>query len=161
MRRRRITSGYYNYFYKNKVRLLNMIVSKFQYSNPDELLSIAKTSLLYAMINFDQNIASFNTYLYITVRGNILKHISSEQNLCKNVYEDNTLTQRKVCFNDDRLIVEEILEKLSKRERSILTMYYLENHSLREISEKLNISTNCVYVNRNKALKKIREMYEV
>ena len=156
---RRITSSYYNYYYKTKVKLLGSIVASFKYKNPDELMAIAKVKLLYAMIHYNNQLGSFNNYLYRTIHGNILKNIRRERNLCKNIYDNTVVSVSKNTSQDDSIFIREVLEKLSERERNILVMYYLENNTLREISEKLDISSNCVFTSKNKAIKKIRETY--
>lgn len=131
----------------------------FKYKNPDELMAIAKVKLLYAMIYYNNQLGSFNNYLYRTVHGNILKYIRREKNLCKNIYDNTVSSIAKDGSQDDSIFIAEMLEKLTDRERNILVMYYLENNTLREISEKLDISSNCVFTSKNKAIKKIRETY--
>jgi len=156
---RRITSSYYNYYYKNKIKLIMKIISKFRYINPEELESIARSELLYSMIYFNQSLGSFNTYLYIRIRGNILRYIRDEKEWCRNDDIDPNLLFGEKDHCSRNIFVNEILSSLNPREKQILELYYLENNTLREISEKLCISTNCVFVTKNKALNRIKDTF--
>lgn len=156
---RRITSAYYNYYYKSKVKLLSRIVSGFKYNNPEELMAIAKIELLYAMIHLDYSKASLNTYIYQRIYGNVLRHMRDEKEWCKKVDIDLDLLgeESDSCSRD--IFINEILSCLSNKEKNVIELYYLENNTLKEISEKLDISTNCVFNIKNKAIIKIKETF--
>jgi len=58
----------------------------------------------------------------------------------------------------NKIDLEKILAKLSEDYKNILTLFYLEELSLEEISEILKISTNAVAVRLNRARNKARQL---
>jgi RNA polymerase sigma factor (sigma-70 family) len=123
-------------------------------------MSIGKIELLYSMIHFDKTLASFNTYLFQRIYGNILRFIRDEKEWCKNIDMDLNTIKNKSHDISNTILIKEILSSLSERERKILELYYLENNTLREISDKLDLSTNCIFINKIKALKRIKETFD-
>lgn len=156
---RRITKSYFNYYYRTKIRLINKIVINFQYKNPDELLAIAKNELLYSMIYFNGKLGSFNSYLFLRIRGNILRYIRDEKKWLNNI------DVSEMCIKDSRnvdldkdLIIEDLFKDLSEKERNVLDLHYLQGNTIREIAQKMNTSTCTIMKSKNRAIQKIREM---
>ncbi len=156
---RRIVKSYFNYYYKNKIQLIHKIINNFRYRNADELLSIAKNELLYSMIHFNKELGSFNSYLFLRIRGNILRYIRDEKKWL------NDIDVSEMCIKDSRnidldkdLIMEDLFKDLSEKERNILDLHYLQGNTIREIAKKMNTSTCTIMKGKNKAIQKIREM---
>ena len=164
---RRITKSYYNYFYNKKIGLLKSITNSVYRSfgatnDKDDLLSIAKNQLLYAMINFNGSKGSFNTYLYHRVNGTLrhfvqnkirLKMIQDRQiSISKNSCKDNT---------EDKIFVNEMLSSLTEEESKILRMRYLNNNTLEEISKVVNFSVCKVMKISDRAIVKLQKNFSV
>jgi RNA polymerase sigma factor (sigma-70 family) len=167
---RRITEGYYNYYYKLKYHLLQRIVNdlfkgmfgRFDTNYLDDFMAIAKTELLYAMIHFDSSKGSFNTFLYHRVNGTIRHYVDSSIKYFQrndteihpefvNSYYDNPVSSG--------LEVQELLDSLSSDEASVLRMRYLESHTLLEITKLTGFSSYKIIDLQNKAVHKLNNNF--
>ena len=54
-------------------------------------------------------------------------------------------------------IVKKLLEKLPERERTVVTLYYLSEMTIREISESLGVSAKTISSRLSRARKRLKE----
>ena len=66
---------------------------------------------------------------------------------------DQRVTERAECYHE---LVEELLEKLSENERKVITLYYLEEMSTKEIGKFIGVSVNTVTSQLQRARKRLQ-----
>jgi len=111
------------------------------------------------MIYFDGKLGSFNSYLFLRIRGNILRHIREEKKWLNNIdVSEMCIKDRRNIDPDKDLIIEDLFKNLSEKEKSVLDLHYLQGNTIREIAQKLNTSTCTIMKSKKKAIQKIREM---
>lgn len=98
----------------------------------------------------------FNSILINTCRAYHQKHkgivpYHDELNNLQSVYSISSL--------EDKILIEEILSTLHKRESEILQLRYIKNYSLKEIAHILTIPENTVKTLIYRTLKKLRKKY--
>jgi len=164
MKRRTITLQYYNFYYGLYRPILATYVAGLSANSTefDEFMSIAREQLLYVLKHFDADVGSFRAYLRCRVWG-IVKHEKDRRAKHKSVFSMGSFDNcAGVEYNhDDRLIVEEMLECLDDRQRMVLSSYYLDSMTFREIEAATGIPVSTAYVVKNKALQKIRQVHNV
>lgn len=167
---RRITKGYFDFYYKQKYNLLRKIASDlftkykkgYDENYFNDFLSIARTELLYAMIHFDINLGAFNTFLYHRISGSIRHFIDSS---IKQATRYETELRKEFInaeYNEPAcsgLIIEEMLESLNKEEAEILRLRYLSNMTVLEITEKTGFSTYKILSLQNEATEKLQNKF--
>lgn len=62
-------------------------------------------------------------------------------------------------YSDDKIFINESLSSLSKKERNILELVYIEGYTYNEVAEMYNVSRQYVNALAGKALKKLQERY--
>jgi RNA polymerase sigma factor (sigma-70 family) len=166
MVKRRITSGYFDFYYKQKYNLLKKIANDlfkkfgkgYDENYLNDFLSIARTELLYSMIHFNITLGAFNTFLYHRVSGSIRHFIDS--NIKQATRYETEL--RKEFINAEYnepvgsgLIIEEMFDSLKEEEAEVLRLRYLSNMTLLEITEKTGFSTYSILNLQKKATEKL------
>lgn len=81
------------------------------------------------------------------------KHIELNENIC----EPDILNQFSGA--EDRILIEEVLSSLRKEEADILVLKYLDDFSLKEISEIMTIPENTIKSKIHRSLKNLRKLY--
>jgi len=162
MIKRRITKGYFDFYYRQKYGLLKKIASnlskKYNVNHFDDFMAIARNELLYSMIHFDSTLGAFNTLLWHRVSGSIHHYIDSNIKQSERYQSElrkefiNAEYNEPVCSG---LIIEEMFDYLQKEEAQILKMRYLENNTLLEITEKTGFSTYSILNLQKKATEKL------
>jgi len=164
MKTRRITSQYYNFYYRLYKPFLVTYVAGLATNSTefDEFMSIAREQLMFVLKNFNPDIGAFKSYLRCRVWG-FIKHEKDRRAKHRSVFSNGSFDNLGgVEYNqDDRLIVEEMLECLDDKQRMVLSSYYLENMTFREIESATGIPVSTAYVMKNTALQKIRRVHNV
>jgi RNA polymerase sigma factor (sigma-70 family) len=168
---RRITSGYFDFYYKQKYNLLKKITNDlfkkfgkgYDENYLNDFLSIARTELLYSMIHFNITLGAFNTFLYHRVSGSIRHFVDS--NIKQATRYETEL--RKEFINAEYnepigsgLMIQEMLDYLKEDEAKVLRMRYLENCTLREMTEKTGFSTYKILDLQREAVDKLQNRFE-
>lgn len=73
------------------------------------------------------------------------------------IADENLLQDEIVIKNEEILDLIRALDKLTKRQREVITMYYIQDVSLKEISKRLNISYRTAVNIKTSAIKKLRK----
>lgn len=163
MRRRTITLQYYNFYYNLYKPFLTTHVAGLSSSKHefDEYMSIAREELLYVMKRFDSDSGAFKAYLRRRVWGKI-QHWKQKESRHKAAFSSSFDNCSSVGENlDNKMIVEEMLECLDEEQRRVLSSYYLDSMTFREIEATTGIPVSTAYVLKSKALQKIRQVHNV
>ena len=106
---------------------------------------------------------SVYNYLYTALKYSILDYIrassvrkSYADEILKSASEYDTTTIEQISYNDLANNLEIQISKLTEKCRLIFNMSRKENYSIKEIAQKLNISTKTVENQLHKALKNLR-----
>jgi RNA polymerase sigma-70 factor (ECF subfamily) len=107
---------------------------------------------------------NFSNYIYTALKNKILKHYQSlytkknHINYIKNTISivDNS-TSDNIIFNELNIALDKQISALPKRCREVYTLSRQESCSIKEIAQRLNISTNTVENQMSKALRVIRD----
>lgn len=147
MRKRRITSSYFDYYYRKFEPFLAKSAGSMasQRADFDDYLAISMAELMNSMIRFDPSVgATLLTWLGNRVSG-VLRHAkrSVDRNLRREglMFNDkiNDLKSRDVDCGI-KITVEEILSILNDTERSMLKSRFMESMSLKEVESDSNTS---------------------
>lgn len=163
MKNRSITSQYYNYYYRLYKPFLIAQVSGLAYGSSefDDYMSIAREELMFVLKKFNPNSGSFKSYLRCRVWGAI-KHRQDKESKHNCVF---SIPSNDKCigvsYNDNKLIVEEMLDCLDDIHKTIISSYYLDNMTFREIQAATGIPVSTIYVMKNKAIQKIRQVHHL
>lgn len=82
-----------------------------------------------------------------------------ENNLTAVISVDD-LPERETLIKDEKRIIKESIDNLNEREKLIITLYYYEELSLKEISHVLDVSESRVSQIHSRALAKLRQMLQ-
>ncbi|MFH1421693.1 MAG: FliA/WhiG family RNA polymerase sigma factor, partial [Planctomycetota bacterium] len=83
-----------------------------------------------------------------------------EDNFLRNAYTINDPTQdNPLKLAEDREVIDMIDSYLSERERMVVIMYYIENLTMDEISQKLNVCESRVSQIHKSAIDKLRKVF--
>lgn len=113
--------------------------------------------------NFE-SIPKLQAFLYIATKNfcyNFLKkpsqqlHIENIEDQFNLIYEDQDIFKTIVKAELFEKILQEV-SKLPNRQREIFHMTYIEEYSVEEICEKLDLNPNTVYANKSRALTALR-----
>jgi RNA polymerase sigma-70 factor, ECF subfamily len=113
-----------------------------------------------------KNLASYNSqykfssWLYRIAHNNAVNLISSKSKLfyfdINDFWQISSATKAELPLNKEEL--EKILDKLKFDDKNVLVLFYLEEKSLREISDILKISENAVAKRLNRARDRTRKL---
>ncbi|MFJ7407213.1 MULTISPECIES: sigma-70 family RNA polymerase sigma factor [unclassified Lysinibacillus] len=124
---------------------------------------IAAIAVWKAYENANPSKGKFSSYIYTTVKGEILKELTKERRFQDNVslISDATLNfiscrEEQINRLEERLLVEKIMNQLKEEERKILQLYYLEGYRYEEIAKVLQLSVAAVKKRRTRLMNKLR-----
>ena len=124
-----------------------------------DLINDVFTSLWNQIDNVD--LSSVSWYLTTSVRNKAVDYL--RHNIQKAKYSKEYINEAAYYYDDyseDRkLLVDEMMKKLTPPTDTILEMCYLRQMKYAEVAEKLNISTSTVKKHIIKALKTLRDFY--
>ncbi len=137
--------------YKNNIHnfILRYISSR---EDSEDLTQEIFVKVFFKISSFDSSKASFKTWLFTITKNSIYNKLK-EKKMVRLTYDVED-TNNVVGDNDD--IVQTGLNKLDKKYRLVLIMYYIEGFKYKEISEilKLPINTVKTRIKRGKLLLK-------
>jgi len=175
VKKRRITKAYFDFARRKYSSLIEGLAYKFGYpSQAEELFSLGLSELLKCLICYNnadnfvciskgefvqKNTSSFQTFLYGRLSG-VFRHARSAETKLR--LRNNAIifgTQKSPTKNDNtisKMMVEELLDSLSLRERDVVTKIYLEGMTMREISGRGKMVASTVCRIKATALEKMR-----
>lgn len=141
-------------------KVFGYILSKINNVQDAEDLSSEVFLKVYAKLNtFDKNKASLSTWIY-TVTRNTLTDYYRTRKVFSEIPEDaadETSVADEICNAEMLENLADALETLDKRELDIIILRYYSGKTLKEISERLDISYSYVKILQNKALEHLRK----
>lgn len=118
-----------------------------------------------------QGKSSFGTWLYRVTYSHCIDYIRKNKNMYKEELEEDKVenvgaddtgideVHEKVLFEMKIQYVKEILSRMKSEERALILMKYLDNMSITELSEMLEVSESAVKMKLKRARDKIRNGY--
>ena len=164
--RRRVTTGYFEFYWRRYAPLINKIIYGFQDRrfSRDEMMTIAAYALLDAMAEYDGLRSSFVTFLHKKVDGCLANFRRDELYRTRHCSLDTPEFRAVLAVSDStdptrHIYLEELLSCLDpiKKQVMILTVGY--GLSLRDAGKRLNIAHETVNRFKKEALAKIRHCY--
>lgn len=161
---RRITTSYYEYHLRQHADLLAAIVSQFasHSSAREEMMRVAESELLWAMIHFDPTINSNFRYYVMTRIKRRLQHYLRDEAKHTRLLPGDDYTFDNLDYEDDplpRLVVEEILDPCTPLERAVVWGLHAEGKSLRQIAVEKGVSRRRVARALRTGMSKIHDRF--
>lgn len=125
------------------------------YKNKDDFFQIGLIALWEAQTKFDENKGRFLNFAYTSVKGRMLNELAKQHREERKI----PLQMDSYCY-DSILQLETILsytETLTVKQKNWVLLTFIENLSLPEIADKLEVSVAAVKSWRSSALQKLRK----
>ena len=155
-----IMNKYHNEIFKYVYNMIN------NYEDTEDLLQEIFFKIFKNLKKFDENKASFRTWVYRVAKNHVLNYLNSSKyknNLKTIVYEDKINSseediEEKVINNEKiNKIIAIMKEKLSNKHFKIMHLYYFSNLTVKEISETLEIPDKTIYKAIKSSVEKIKK----
>lgn len=120
----------------------------------------------YRFINSYSHAVPFSAWLYRVAKNTVIdtlrKHKRKPSVSLESYMEthDEPILEEKKNMHDEKKLIDTFLDYLDEEERSLLTLYYLEDVSIRELSDLYKIKENTISVKIKRARDKIRKLAE-
>lgn len=132
----------------------------------EELANDAFFKLWQSRDQFD-TLAAIKSFLYVVTRNACLNHVRSPRYRRQESMEEVEQLLSSEPDVESRLIELELLdtiyreiEKLPGKQREVFRLTFLEGLNVEEISEKLGITANAVYLNKSLAIKSLQQVFK-
>ncbi len=109
------------------------------------------------------SINHFTSYLYTAIKNRVLNYIESQMVRKKHwdyykrfVPEQDDLTGNDVALNELMEAIENAMQRLPEKSKSVFRLSRLEGYSIPEISQRLNLSQKATQYHLTKSIKKLR-----
>ena len=136
---------YANYVFK----IIDNTVPSLTYQDKEE---VAADCFYLLWKNQDKITSNVKAYLATIARNRAKEKI-------RVIHYDNDLAEQGYTpLVDNHLILEEVLLSLTKDEKKLFNLYYVDGYKVKEISSILNKSVNSVKINLYRLRKKIRRL---
>lgn len=134
-------------------------------NNPQDAEDIAADVFLkvYEKLGtFDESKSSLSTWVYTITRNTLTDYFRTRKVFAEipESIEDETSVEDEICTAEMLEALADALETLDERERDIIILRFYSGKTLREISSQMGISYAYVKVLQNKALEKMKEVFE-
>ena len=112
--------------------------------------------------SFDESKSSLSTWVYTITRNTLTDYFRTRKVFAEipESIEDETSVEDEICTAEMLEALADALETLDERERDIIILRFYSGKTLREISSQMGISYAYVKVLQNKALEKMKEVFE-
>ena len=131
-------------------------IAKSRLNSEDDICDVVQNTLIsaYKSLNTLKNDKYFKTWL-IKILINKCNDFYIKNN--QNVIPFENISNNEEAINNG---IDYLIENLNKNEQTILTLYYLEGYSEKEISEIMNINYSTIRTNIRRAKEKIAKNLE-
>jgi len=145
-------------FLKLQNKLYRIAYSRLK-SDDDTKDAIQNTILItYNSLNKLKKIESFESWVIKILINECNKILNSNK---KVIYsEDNVLELNSYSDDFDDLFFSDLIKKLSTKEQVILTLYYLNNYSIEEISDELGLKAGTIKSVLHRSRNKLKKLLE-
>ena len=129
--------------------------------------TMVKALELKGKIDFDKNPKAYIYSLAVSINNNRFRKIFRRKEIAPifhldlNFIEDSkTNIESKVILNEEKTDIELAIDKLSKSQKPVMLMFYMEDLSIREIGEYLNVPEGTVKSRLNSGRKTLKKELE-
>ena len=147
-----IIDEYSNYVFK----IVNNIVgTSLPYQDKEEIVADVFFLLWKNQANITKDLKS---YLAVIARNSAYSKLRKKKITFE--LKDELINNNLTFDNDiviDKIIIQQKLEELTKIERTIFTLYYVDGYKIKEISKKLKLSSSGIKIKLYRIRKKLRE----
>lgn len=145
---------------KHNLKLV-MFCSKGLYTpNFDDLIQVGNMALIECIEQYDVKKGyKFNSYAFPTIRFKMMNYINKNKIIFDEI-DDNNIIDDYNPFennNDIKVLITKLLSKLNEKDKMIMTKYYYDNQTFREIGEELGMSKQLVHIRYKKIINKLKE----
>lgn len=136
------------------------IMKKLHVTNEwDEYYQIGLIALWEASQQFDREKGSFSSFAYKKMYWAMVSHLRKQLRTKECALTDEMMHMLPALVpNEDRMVVEDLLNELTERQRKWVVGYVLEQKSLKTIAEEEGVPIGTVKQWRVSALKKLRSI---
>ena len=121
----------------------------------------------YRFINSYSSAIPFSAWLYRIAKNTVIDTLRKHKNhpqISLEAYleihdEPISIENKNIC--DDKMLIDKFLNYLDEEERSLLTMFFLEDISVKELSDLYKMKENTISVKIKRAKEKIRKMAKI
>lgn len=143
-------------------KVMGYLVSKINNTHlAEDICSDVFLKVYEKLDTFDSSKASLSTWIFTITRNTLTDYYRSRRvmsEIPETLAEDSSV-EDDVCDDDLLNTLASALETIDERERDIIIFRYYKGMTLKEISEKLDISYSYVKILHNKALSALREYF--
>jgi len=130
-------------------------------SEAEDICSDVFVKVYSKIETFDNEKASLSTWIYKITQNTLYdhyrtNHVSDE--LEENMESSSDFVE-DLCNEEELEALAEALKKLPERERDLIILHYYSGNSLKEISEKMNLSYSYIKILHNNALRFLKEHF--
>lgn len=152
------TQIYQDYSQKVKGYILSKVND---YNLAEDLCSDVFVKVYEKLDTYDKNKASISTWIYTIARNTLIDYYRSNKEELE-LKEEIAIPEEdddEICTQDNLDKLASCLEKLNDREKNIILLHYYKGLTLKEISEKMNISYVYAKVLHKKAILSLQKLY--
>lgn len=150
----------YKAYHDKVARYVSAKVS--DYHDAEDLVSAVFVKVCQKLCTFDESKSSISTWIYNIAKNTVIDYYRTRKSFAE-IPENFSCADSNSDF--DKLFNEDMLERLysalkslDERSRDIIILHYYSGITLKEISEKLNMSYANMKIVHNKAINKLREL---
>ncbi|MCX2743360.1 sigma-70 family RNA polymerase sigma factor [Mangrovivirga sp. M17] len=126
-------------------------------SDAEDVVQNSFITVLKSISTF-RNEAKFSTWLYKIVYHECLKAMKSDKNLVE--YIPQYIREEKIEDEQEEPVdIGELLESLQANEYAVISLFYLKEKSIREITQITSMSQSNIKVILHRSRKKLKEYY--
>lgn len=120
----------------------------------------------YRFINTYRTSIPFSAWLYRIAKNTVIDSLRKRKRQPKVSLEsylethDEPIQELKGDMNDEKMLINIFLDYLDEEERSLLTMYYIEDISIKELSDLYKMKENSISVKIKRIKEKIKKLAE-
>ena len=129
----------------------------------EDLTSIVFLKIYQKLDDYDETKASVSTWIYTIANNTVIDYFRTRK-----VTEEVPEEVAAMGEIDDEIIREDMLnlladalKKLSEKERAVIIFRYYDNMTLKDISERMNMSYSYTKIIHAKAIDRLKELIEI
>jgi len=155
-------SSSFSYFVKTYQDMAMTIAYRI-FWNKTDAQDVVQNAFVKAYFNLHlfQKKSKFSTWFYSIVYRIAITEFQKKQHRREDLSDDfveNTNLSFENNSNDRRELIEQALRKLPKDEAMIISLYYLEDYSVKEINEIMSLTDSNVKIKLFRARQKLKEL---
>lgn len=153
------TQIYQDYSQKVKGYILSKVND---YNLAEDLCSDVFVKVYEKLDTYDEKKASISTWIYTIARNTLIDYYRSKKDeveLNEEIAIPIEDDDDEICTSENLNMLASCLEELNDREKNIILLHYYKGLTLKEISEKMNISYVYAKVLHKKAILSLQKLF--